>query len=145
MGFMVYTFTVLGFVLSPQLSPTASAVTSCQPDDLLGIPAWHKYLDGEDVEGRCTPQIRGDVGENDTSAGGILVLPIAVALLEAGVTVGALVALVMVFWGAFNFLTSEGEPAKAASARRVVQNAAIGLVILLISTRIVAFVGATVS
>jgi len=134
-----------GLALSPQATTKVSA--ACGQDSLLGIPVWHKYLaDGEAAAGKCTPKVRGDVLDNeaDVSAGGILVLPIAVALLEAGVSIGALVALVMVFWGAFNFLTSEGEPAKAASARRVVQNAAIGLVILLVSTRVVAFVGATV-
>lgn len=134
-----YTFTslLLVGVFGPQATMLASA--ACGQDQILGIPTWHKYLlDGEAADGRCTPKIRE---EDNPEASVDLVLPIGVALVEIGATLGAVVAFVMVLWGSFNFLTALGEPDKAASARKTVQNAAIGLVILLLSTRIVAFVG----
>lgn len=136
---LLYPAVVLGFVFAP---PAATQVhAACGTDSVFGIPTWHKYLDSETVGGKCTPIIRGDNPEDSVSP----VLSIGIAVLEIAVTLGAMVAFVMVLWGSFNFLTSLGESDKAASARKTVQNAAIGLAILLISTRVVSFIGNTVT
>lgn len=136
---LLYPAFVIGFALAPQAATIASAACD-PPQSVLGLPTWYKYLEGEEVAGKCTPKVRPS--DDDDPEGTVnLVLPIGVALLEIGASLGALVAFVMVLWGSFNFVTSIGESDKAASARKTVQNSAIGLVILLISARVIDFFG----
>ena len=72
----------------------------CEFEDnsILGIPVWYKYLegerertifDGEETEGSCSPVIE------DFEAA----LPIGLAVLEAGMTLAGMVAVVMIFLG----------------------------------------------
>ncbi len=133
----IYVVTIFGFMFVPLLGGTASA--ACGQDSVLGIPTWHKYLPDSDapVAGKCTPKIRGENPEDSVNP----IMSIGLAAIEIAATLGAVVALVMVLWGSFNFVTSIGESDKAASARKTVQNAAIGLIILLISTRVISFFG----
>jgi hypothetical protein len=119
--------------------------------DILGIPVWYKYLDGQkDVtifegnttEGDCRPVLARDGdGFVDASSG----LAIGLAVLEIMMTLGGLVAVGMVIWGSFSFVLSQGEPDKAAGARKTVINAAIGLVIIIVATRVVSFIATTLS
>lgn len=97
---------------------------------ILGIPTWYKYLEGEEVSGKCKPKIEASADA----------LPIGLAVLEMGLTLGGLVAVVMVFVGGFKYVLSQGEPDKAAGGRKTVVNAMIGLVIIIVSTRVVSFV-----
>ncbi len=139
LGIIAYGMFVFGIMLAPQTQGVVSA--ACGQDAVLGIPTWHKYLPSDDAGGKCTPRIRGATPEESVNP----ILSIALAVIEAAATIGAVVALVMVFWGSFNFVTSIGEGDKAASARKTVQNAGIGLIILLLSTRIVSFFGERIS
>lgn len=135
--------------------PAGAALTEigsvdCSSDeystDILGIPVWYKYLDvkkdvyvydnGQSVDGKCTPRLTDSgSGIDPTSA-----LPIGLAVLEAMMVIAGLVAVVMIFWGSFLYLVSQGESDKAAGARKTVINAAIGLVIVIIATRVVSFI-----
>src|SRR5690606_33294988 len=88
--------------------------TGCGGRTFMGIPAWDKYLEHEQEAGtgRCVPVING------TESIG----PIGIAVLEAMLRLAALVAVVMVVVGAFKFIITQGEPEKAAGARRTVIN-----------------------
>lgn len=113
---------------------SAAAGDACTPTNtkILGLPTWFKYLDAqEDETGRCAPSI-----EDSSDA-----LPIGIAVLEVMLRLGGVVAVVMVFWAAFKFITSQGSSESAASARKTAINALIGLVIVIISTATVSFVG----
>ncbi len=135
--------------------PAGAAVTAIREDpcgeneyatDILGIPVWYKYLDvrkdvyeydsGDEVEGKCTPRLSESGGGIDPTSA----LPIGLAVLEAMMVIAGLVAVVMIFWGSFLYLVSQGESDKAAGARKTVINAAIGLVIVIIATRVVSFI-----
>jgi hypothetical protein len=109
------------------------ADAACEGFDksILGIPTWYKYLEGEDVSGKCTPVVNA---VDD-------VLPIGLAVLEAALTLGGIVAVVMVFVGGFKYVISQGEPDKAAGGRKTVTNALIGLAIIILATRVVSFIG----
>ena len=116
-------------------------------DSVLGIPVWYRYLDvrkdvfifedGSEVDGKCTPRIQRDSDGNLEASS---VLPIGLALLEALMSLAGIVAVVMVIWGGFQFVLTQGEPDKAAGARKTVINAAVGLVIVIVATRVVAFI-----
>ncbi len=119
-------------------SPVLSSVKAAPCDDfnksILGIPTWYKYLEGEngdDVAGKCRPII-------DTTKD---TLPIGLAVLEAALTLGGIVAVVMVFIGGFKYVLSQGEPDKAANGRKTVLNAVIGLAIIMLATSVVSFIG----
>jgi len=49
-------------------------------------------------------------------------------------------AVIMVIWGGFSFITSSGDPQKAAKARNTILYALIGLVIVVMAQLIVRFV-----
>ncbi len=128
-------------VLFPVQQQTASA--ACGEESILGIPTWHKYLEQND-NGDCLVFGEGSFPDNAADTAGN-VGAIGIAILEIVVSLGVIVALVMMFWASFNFLTSQGETEKAHSARRMVQNAAIGLVLLMVSTQVVSFLGRTLT
>ena len=115
--------------------PTASAA-GCEFEDksFLGIPTWYKYLDGEEIEGRCGPKINASEDA----------LPIGLAVFEIALTIAGLVAVTMIFIGAFKYITSLGEPEKASGERKTVINALIGLAITLVATRVVSFIAGKV-
>ncbi len=115
------------------------AVAKACEDSFLGIPAWYNYLPSEDVDGKCSPVLEGSEGEQVNS-----LLAIGIAVLEALLVIGAYIAVVMIIWGAFNFITSDGSPDKASSARKTVTNTLIGFVIVLVASQVVGFIGRTI-
>lgn len=140
--------TILTLATSLVMMPTvAGAATQAQCNDdkaalVLGIPKWYKYLDyrpdtvdaveGDGAtDGRCNIQI-------DTVGG---VLPIGLALLEAAIRLAGLVAVVMIFVSSVKFITSQGNGDSAKEARMTAINALIGLVIVIIATSVISFVG----
>jgi len=115
----------------------------CQlSDSFLGIPTWYKYLETEtDSTGKCNVILRGgDVEGKANSA-----LPIGIAVLEAVLRLAGLVAVVMIFWGGFKYIISRGNPDSAKGARTTLFNAIIGLVIVIVSTALISFIGRSVS
>lgn len=116
------------------VGPTTGKVFAAPCSDfdktILGVPTWYKYLDGEDVEGKCQPRL-----ESATD-----VLPIGLAVFEGALTLGGIVAGAMILYGGFKYVLSQGESDKAAAGRKTAINALIGLVILMMAARIVSFV-----
>lgn len=117
--------------------------------NVLGIPVWYKYLDGDrdtvlfsngdervNQTSECNPTLRGSDGKIDPNA----FLAIGLVFLEAGLVLAGIIAVGMVVWGSFKFILSQGEPDKAAGARKTVINAAIGLVIVIVAARVISFI-----
>lgn len=105
---------------------------ACQPGDgggFLGMPTWYKYLDGEEVSGKCTvvfdPTATADIGK------------ILLAAVEIILRIGGLVAIAFIIYGGFRYILSQGEPDKAKTARQTIINALIGLIITILATAIV--------
>ena len=109
----------------------------CPGGNFLLFPKWYKYLpsSGLDANGLCTPQVNG---LND-------IWLIAAAVLEILLRIAALAAVGFVIYGSFEYITSQGEPDKTSKARSTILNAAIGLVIAIMSTVIINFVAGSVS
>ncbi len=107
---------------------------SCTPGSggIIGIPTWYRYLEGDvDETGRCTVvfSFPDDIGK------------VLLALVEILLRIGGLVAVAFVVYGGIQFILSQGEPDKARTARRTIVNALVGLIIALLSTFIVTFIG----
>lgn len=104
---------------------------ACQTKGITIIPSWYKYIDGEQVQGRCELKFRfpDDIGA------------ILLALIEILLRIGAIVAVAFVIYGGFLYITSQGEPDKALQARTTIINALVGLMIAILATGIVTFIG----
>ncbi len=111
-------------------------------NNFLGIPTWYKYLDSEtDSSGKCNVVLNG----TDTEGKANSALPIGIAVLEAMLRLAGLVAVVMIFWGGFKYITALGNPDNAKGARTTIINAIIGLIIVIVSTVVVSFIGGVIS
>ena len=101
----------------------------------LGFPTWYKYLLKSDSFNEATqtcnltPKFPDDIGK------------IALAIVEILLRVGGLLAVFFVVYGGFKYITSQGEPEKTKNARQTIINAVIGLMISIIATTAVAFIG----
>lgn len=123
------------------VSTQSVSAASCQIEKayFLTIPAWYNYLPGDDSSGECEPTLGGGAEEEKVNTS----LAIGVAILEGVLKASTFVAVGMVFWGSFKFITTQGNPDSATKARQTVINAAIGFAIVLIASQVVAYVGRT--
>lgn len=105
----------------------------------FGIPTWYKYLDGqEDAFGKCTPHVNLDAN----SGGGFKqLLPIGLAIIDMLLRVAGLVAVGFIVYAGFQYVTSQGEPQATTQAKDGIINAIVGLVIVILASAIVAFIG----
>ena len=103
-----------------------------ESSDFLGLPTWYKYLNPEFDGSKCELQANfpEDLGK------------IGLALVEILLRVGGMVAVAFVIYGGFKYITSQGEPDNTKNARQTILNAVIGLVIAILATAIVSFIGA---
>lgn len=108
----------------------------CQGGDFLLFPKWYKYLNGQTVQNTtsgsttCVPQI-SQLSD---------VWLIVAAMIELLLRVGALVALAFAIYGGFQYITSQGDPAKTAAARTTILNALTGLIIAVGAATLVTFI-----
>lgn len=65
---------------------------------------------------------------------------LALNLLSIALQIGGYVAVGFVIWGGMKYIIAAGEPGKLAKAKTTIQNALIGLLIVLASVAIVTFV-----
>ena len=103
-----------------------SATTSCAEKNFLGFPTWYHYLPyGCDFNG-LKVQDFGLIG---------------LAVVEILLRIAGLVAVGYIIWGGVQLITAQGDPGATKKARQTIVNALIGMVIALISTGIVRFIG----
>jgi hypothetical protein len=107
---------------------TALTTFGARCDNFL-LPTWHKYLEHD---GKC--QVTNFTFPDDLGA-------IILAIVEILLRIGTLAAVAFVIYGGFLYMTSQGEPDKAANARKTIINAVIGLVIAILATGVVSFIG----
>lgn len=103
-------------------------------NSILGFPTWYKYLNPQVENGYCKLDF--------TFPGGIA--KVLLALVEIALRVGGLVAVGFIIYGGFKFILSNGEPDRAAGARQTIINALVGLVIAILATGIVSFLGGAI-
>jgi len=115
----------------------AQELCSDKGSTFLGFPTWYKYLkptfkaatdktvSGCDLNAKM-PEDLGKIG---------------LALVEILLRLGGLIAVAFVVYGGFKYITSQGEPDKTKNARQTIVNSMIGLVISIIATAAVAFIG----
>ncbi|MGH7196929.1 MAG: hypothetical protein ACREGJ_04165 [Candidatus Saccharimonadales bacterium] len=122
-------------VLAPQ--PASAAVPSqlthvaCGKGvaNFLGFKTWDS----------CLKQKYGKTKIENVNDIWLIVLPI----LEDVIKAAGYTAVGFIIWGAIKYIKSQGEPAEINTARMIITNAVIGLIICVISVAIVQFVAGT--
>lgn len=137
LSLITFTLLLLAIVILPASrasAQTARGNCNLQKSGIFGLPTWYKYLPGElEDNARCSPVI----DYKDVNS----LLPIGIAVLEIALRLSGVVAVVMVFIGAFKFVTSTGNSDAAAGGRKTIINALIGLIIVVIATSVVNYLG----
>lgn len=131
---IITALTILGLSVINFVAPMQKiSAAPCEPDQsILGIPTWYKYLESNtDSTGKCSPSISEAADA----------LPIGLAVLEGAIRLAGLVAVVMIFVSAFKFITAQGNGEAAKDARMTAINAVIGLVIVILATSVISFIG----
>lgn len=101
----------------------------------FGFPRWYEYMQGrEDALGKCMPYI-------DPAKGFAGLLPIGVAVLDILLRLAGLIAVAFIVYAGFQYITSQGEPEQTTKAKDGLINAVVGLVIVVISTAVVSYIG----
>lgn len=126
----------LGFMPVGNVLAATEANCSESGGGFLGFPTWYKYLDFEFINGQC---------EFNTFAFPDDLPKVGIAILEILLRIGGLVAIAFVVYGGFKYVTSQGEPDSTRQARQSIQNAMIGLVIAIIATAAVSYIGRAIS
>jgi len=93
----------------------------------LGFPNWYQFLPVNSSDGSPEFSSISDVWL------------IVAAVIDILLRIAAIVAIFVVIYGGIQFITSGGDPQKAASARTTVTNALIGLVIAVTAATLVTF------
>lgn len=120
----------LSFFIFPQAAHAQFGAIGDAIDGILG---------GGSSEGIKNPVI-GDLGNDPAAAqSGSLFLRYFVTLWRALITVGAILVLVYFLWGAIEWIVAGGDQGKVQKARDRMTQAAIGLVLLVGSFTILAF------
>lgn len=115
------------------------AVPNCvvQNKSFFGLPHWWKYLGNPPLTGerdllnKCVPAFSfpGDIWA------------VVFAIIDMLLRIAGIAAVIFVIAGGVAYMLSQGNPEKAASARRRIINAFIGLAIVLIASALVSFIG----
>ncbi len=111
----------------------------CTPTggDFFGLPPWYKYLEGEeDAFGKCIPTFPSGANFNPTTLWGIALVGVEILL-----RIAAMVAIGYIIYAGFQYMTSNGEPEKTKNAKNTIINALVGLVIAIVATTLVSFIG----
>lgn len=120
---------------------------TCAASPFLGIPPWYKYLI---AAGRMAPDPKTGLCELKSSPlasgqfGNDLTL-ILLGVLDILLRLAAYVTIGFILYGAIQYISSDGQPDKTKEAQSTVINALVGLVIALIATAAVSFIGRAIS
>jgi hypothetical protein len=102
------------------------------------IPPWWEYLNGRiDPLSACSPTLSNAAGNFQLNN----IWLVGLAVLDMLLRLAGFVAVVSIMIAGAQYVFSGGSPEKAASARKRIYNSLYGLVIALIATAVVTFVG----
>lgn len=113
------------------------------PNRLFFIPPWWEYVKGgvRDGIGKCEPKITGPNGKFELTD----LLPIGLAVLDIMLRLAGFVAVIAIIVSGIKYITSEGNPEKAAGARKWLYNSLIGLAIVFVASAVITFLGNTLA
>lgn len=122
--------------------PSVASAAGCSTG-ILTFPTWYDGVVKDDCTVMSPEEYAASVEGADPEDGvQLLATRIGLNIAEIILQLVAYGTLVMIIKGGFDYMTSNGEQSKMASAKNSIRNAVVGLVIALASVAIVNFVGA---
>ncbi len=113
-------------VVLPAQPAAAQPAAGCN-DTFLGFPAWYKGLtQGSDCSIKPPTKADGELS--------LFIWRIVLNVIEIVLRIIGVVAVFMIMYGGFQYMTSSGSPDRAAQGMKTVLNASIGLVIAISAT-----------
>jgi hypothetical protein len=125
---------VILFVFSSINGIAVATDAECRGDGALKIPTWHQYLPKD-----------ANCNINTTDMGGEVVILVLFGIFDIVLFLAGFIAVIIVIWGGYKFLTSAGEPQKIASARTTIINALVGILITFVASNVVGFIAGRLS
>jgi Type IV secretion system pilin len=112
----------------------ATATDPCQQHDFFGLVPWYHYLK---LKG-CDIGTFNILPSSNTPSDVPLVL---LAVVDDALRIAGIVAVAFVMVGAFQYVSSQGNPEQTARAQSTIINALIGAAFAVVSVAFVSFVG----
>lgn len=154
--FFVIGLMLLLFVQSGVVNAQSSASCKLKQSGLLGIPTWYKYLQGQaaQVETKngkvsiCTVKLYGNnlannqLDSDPSNSGNVLaknISAIGLAIVEILMRLLIYLSLIWGIWGSYEMIVSGGNSQGFKNGIDRIRNAAIGLIIGILSTSAVIF------
>lgn len=106
--------------------PTCNLMHGERAEFLLGLPYWHRNLDCDE-----------DGGVMFSSVNDLWI--IVNNLIEMGIMIAGMLAVIMLVVGGIKYITSQGEPSAIQSAKKMIINSLIGLILAIFAGTIVGF------
>ena len=105
---------------------------ACGTPKFFGLPTWYRYVPKvADRYGNCKLRIVGiDNGY----------WLIALGILDILLRIAGMITVAYIIYGGFQYIMSQGNPETTHNALRTVTNALIGMIIVIISVALVAFI-----
>lgn len=129
------TSTLLNFLPIPFLAKAGDACTP-QGGTFFFLPHWWEYLTTQvDSIGQCAPVFSFP---ND-------ILAVGLAIIDMLLRLAGLVAVISIIIAGTGYITAAGSADKITASRKRIQNALIGLAIVLIASAVVSFIGNSLS
>jgi hypothetical protein len=134
-------FVVILMVLSLGLAnvalvPTGQVAAAC--DEFLGFPSWCRNLDLDadgNVVSPCADSSDGSCGSGPSI--NKFVWTIVLNISDILFRLAGMIAVGFVMYAGFTYLISQGQSDKIGNAKKMLQNALIGLVIAILATAII--------
>lgn len=122
---------LLNLLPAPLIAKVGDACT-LKDNTFFFLPHWWKYLATQmDDIGQCSPVFHFP---NDILAVGLAVIDILLRL-------AGLAAVISIIIAGISYITSAGSTDKITASRKRIQNALIGLAIVLVASAVVSFIG----
>lgn len=119
---------------------TASAVNPKCENSFLTFPAWYRGLPSYGPNQGCALKGPGDLGGNSSTQLSRYIWIIVLNVLEIMLQAVVYIAAGFIIWGGFMYLISSGQSDRITTARKMIQNAIIGMVISLFAVIAVSFI-----
>lgn len=142
-SFMFLVISLFGIGMATTTTAYAAVDKNCDKSSaFFGFPVWYKYLDVGELNGDpCAFKGPSDsAGDFDWSKA---IPRVGLAIVEILLRIAGLVAVGFTIYGGFKYTVSQGEPENLKQAQATIVNALIGLIIAMLATGLVSFLGAT--
>ncbi|MBS7346498.1 MAG: hypothetical protein KIG14_02175 [Candidatus Sacchiramonaceae bacterium] len=131
-GMMIASFSAFLVVSAPL---TASAAGTCdQNQTFLGIPTWYRGL----VDGDCEMKKISEKDSNGITLS-VFIWTIVLNLADGLFRIAGVIATGFIVWAGFQYMISQGNSGKIATAKTTLVNAIIGLIIASLAVAITNF------